>query len=102
MTIIEKMKWVVLPSLLFIGIGVLETKYPHALDGIDFDAHYTRSGILLVLLLFLTLFLKLTWNVIGGILVIMFGILVIVSCFLPHKERAFKNSVLVRRLKIFG
>ena len=85
MTITEKLRWVVLPSLVVIGIGILEIKYPHAMQG--FDDGYTGRGIAGFIMLLFELFLTLTWGTIEGMVLILLGILVIVICFFPDKEQ---------------
>jgi hypothetical protein len=97
LTIMNKIKWVILPSLLVIGIGILEIQYPHAMDG--FDDAYTGHGKAGFIMLLLELFLMLTWGKVGGVLAIWSGMLAIVTCFLPNKEQAIecktnKNSSL--------
>ncbi len=91
MKIAEKIKWVVLPSLLVTIIGVLEIKYPHALAG--FDDGYMGHGKAGLIMLIIELFLMITWGKIEGIFLIMFGILAIVICFLQKKEQALETSV---------
>jgi uncharacterized membrane protein len=91
MTIVEKIKWVVLPSLLVIGIGILETKFPQALAG--FDDGYTGRGLAGFIMLIIELFLMLTWGKFEGILLIIFGILAIMICFFTKKEQALESSV---------
>lgn len=86
MTITEKLKRIVLPSLLVIGIGILEIKYPHAMKGLD-DG-YTGRGVAGIILLLFELFIMLTWGKIGGVVAILLGMLAIVICFLPNKEQA--------------
>ncbi len=86
MTITKKLKRIVLPSLLVIGIGILEIKYPHAMDG--FNDNYTGHGAAGLFLLLFELFLMLTWGTIGGIVAILLGMLAIVVCFLPPKKQA--------------
>lgn len=88
LTIMNKIKWVILPSLLVIGIGILEIQYPHAMDG--FDDGYTGRGIAGLIMLLLELFLMLTWGKFGGVLAISSGMLAIVTCFLPNKEQAIE------------
>jgi hypothetical protein len=39
----EKIKKIVLPSVLVMGLGILEIKYPHAMT--SFDDNYTGRGI---------------------------------------------------------
>ena len=90
MTIPEKIKWVVLPSLIVIGIGILEIKYPHAMQG--FDDGYTGRGIAGFIMLLFELFLTLTWGTIEGMVLILLGILVIVICFFPDKEEVNKSD----------
>lgn len=51
MTVAEKLKWVVLPSVLLIVIGILEVKHPHAMDGFD-DGYTGRGATGLILLLY--------------------------------------------------
>ena len=85
MGITEKLKETILPALIVIGIGILEIKFPHAMDG--FDDNYTgRGGAGFILLLF-ELFLRLTWGKIGGIIAILLGILAIVTCWVPKSEQ---------------
>jgi hypothetical protein len=85
LTIVEKLQVAVLPSLLLMGVGILEIKYSHALAG--FDDGYTGHGVAGLILLLIELFLMLTWGTIEGYLLIMLGILAIVICFLPEKKR---------------
>jgi hypothetical protein len=92
MKLSEKIQWFVLPSLLFIGIGILEIKYPHALSG--FDDGYTGRGISGFIMLLIELFLMLTWGKIEGIILITLGTIVIMICFLPKKQQASESSVI--------
>ncbi|HEY9601824.1 MAG TPA: hypothetical protein V6C85_09455 [Allocoleopsis sp.] len=91
MTIVEKIRWVVLPSLLVIGIGILEIKFPHALAG--FDDGYAGHGAAGLIMLTFELFLILTWGKVEGGLLIIFGILAIMICLFPKKEQALESSV---------
>ena len=91
MRIVEKIKWVVLPSLLVTGIGVLEIKYPHALAG--FNDGYMGHGKAGLIMLIIELFFMITWGKIEGTFLIMFSLLAIVICFLPKKEQALETSV---------
>jgi uncharacterized membrane protein len=92
MKLSEKIQWFVLPSLLIIGIGILEIKYPHALS--NFDDGYTGHGIAGFIMLLIELFLMLTWGKIEGIFLIILGIIAIVICFLPKKQQASESSVI--------
>ncbi len=85
MTNVEKIKWVVLSSLLVMGIGILEIKYPHALDG--FDDGYTGRGVAGLIMLLIELVFMLTWGKIEGYLLILLGISIIVMGFWPKKKR---------------
>jgi hypothetical protein len=95
-SIVEKIKWVVLPSLLVLGIGILEIKYPHALAG--FDDGYTGHGKAGFIMLIFELFLMLTWGKIEGYLLIMLGISIIVIFFCPKKKRE-PESLVTENLK---
>jgi heme/copper-type cytochrome/quinol oxidase subunit 2 len=90
MTIAEKLKWVVLPSLIVIGIGILEIKYPHAFQG--FDDNYTGRGMAGFIMLLIELFIMLTWGTIEGIVLIVLGILPIVICFFPFKDQVNESE----------
>lgn len=90
MTITEKIKWIVLPSLLVIGIGILEIKYPHAMDG--FDDGYTGRGVAGLFMLLFELFIMFTWGTIGGAVTILLGVLAIAICFLPEGKRFEEQS----------
>lgn len=91
MTIAEKLKCVVLPSLIAIGLGILEIKFPHAMD--NFDDAYTGSGTAGLVLLIFEMLLWLTWGKIGGSIVILLGVAAMVSCLLPDKEKVAEPSV---------
>ncbi len=82
MAITEKLKWIVLPSLLVIGLGTLEINFPHAMDG--FDDGYTGTGVAGFIMLLFELFLMLTWGKVGGTFAILLGMLAIVICLLPN------------------
>jgi ABC-type sugar transport system permease subunit len=84
MTIVEKMKWIILPALLVIGVGVLEINFPHAMDGFD-DSYTGRGGAGLIVLLF-ELFLWLTWGKIGGAIAILLGTIAIVICLFHFRK----------------
>lgn len=90
MSVIDKIKWIVLPSLFAIGIGILEIQHPHALAG--FDDNHTGRGVAGLILLLFELFLVTTWGTIGGILAISLGTLAIVMCFLPSKQPEVQTS----------
>jgi uncharacterized membrane protein len=91
MTIAEKLKWFVLPSLIVIGIGILEIKYPHAMQGSEggYAGLGGKSGFFV---LTFKLFLMLTWGKIEGIILILLGILPIVICFFPFKEQVNESE----------
>jgi hypothetical protein len=91
MTNVEKIKLVVLSSLLVMGIGILEIKYPHALDG--FDDGYTGRGLAGLIMLLIELFFMLTWGKIEGYLLILLGISIIVMGFWPKKKREPESLV---------
>lgn len=90
-TIVEKLQLAVLLSLLLMGFGILEIKYPHALAGFDYD-HRVRGLSGFILLIF-ELLLMLTWGTIEGYLLIMLGILAIVICFWSEKKREPESLV---------
>lgn len=85
MSISEKIKWIVLPSLLVIGFGILEIKYPNAMDG--FDDGYTGRGAAGLILLLVELFLMITWGKIGGIVAITVGTLAAILSFIPNSKQ---------------
>lgn len=85
MAFMEKLKWIILPALLVIGVGVLEINFPHAMDGFD-DGYTGRGGVGLIVLLF-ELFVWLTWSKIGGAIAISLGTTAIVICLLPKSEQ---------------
>lgn len=85
MTITEKIKWVVLPAFLVIGIGILEINFPHAMDG--FDDGYTGRGVAGFIVLLFELFICLTWGKVAGTIAILLGALAIVIGFLPKDEQ---------------
>ena len=89
MTVAEKLKWIVLPSLIAIGVGVLEIQHPHALD--NFDDNYTGRGAAGLVLLIIELLLKLTWGQVGGTCIIILGIAAIVFGCLPSKKQAVEG-----------
>jgi hypothetical protein len=91
MTITEKLKWVVLPSLIVIGIGILEIKFPHAIQDIDGGYAGLRGGSFVFVLAF-RLFIMLTWGTIEGVILILLGLLPIVICFLPNKEQVNESD----------
>lgn len=85
MTTVGKIKWVVFPSLLVIGIGFLEIQYPHALDG--FHHYYAGRRLAGLIAVFFGLFIKITWGRLGGTLAILLGVAAIVMCFLPRGKQ---------------
>ncbi len=90
-SIVEKIQVVVLPSLLIIGIGILEINYPDALAGFDYG--HDLSGLAGLIVLLFELFLMLTWGKIEGYLLIMLGLSIIVICFFPKKKRELESLV---------
>ncbi len=90
-SLVEKIQVVVLPSLLIIGIGILEINYPDALAGFDYG-HDLRGLAGLIVLLF-ELFLMLTWGKIEGYLLIILGISIIVIFLWTKKKREPETSV---------
>ncbi len=95
-SLVEKIQVVVLPSLLIIGIGILEINYPDALAGFDYG--HDLSGLAGLIVLLFELFLMLTWGKIEGYLLIMLGIAIIVIGFWPEKKRE-PESVVAENLK---
>jgi hypothetical protein len=95
MVFTEKLKWIILPALLVIGVGVLEIHFPHAMDG--FDDNYTGRGAAGLIVLLFELFIWLTWGKIGGVIAILLGTMAIVICLLPKSEQVkakpIKSSV---------
>ncbi len=89
MKFIEKLQVVVLPALFIIGLGVLAVKFPHAMEGLAND-NYTGSGGAGAVLLIFEFFLWLTWGKIGGVIGILLGVTMIVTCFLPKKSKAVR------------
>ncbi len=90
MPVSEKIKWIILPSLLVIGLGILEIKYPHAMDG--FDDNYTGRGIAGLILLFVELFLMITWGKIGGIVTVLLGIFAVTLSFVPNTKHTEEET----------
>ena len=43
MKFIERLKYIILPASFFIGMGILQIKFPHAMD--NFDDGYTGNRI---------------------------------------------------------
>lgn len=91
MTMMEKMKWIVLPALILIGIGVLEINFPHVMD--NCDDGYTGRGVAGLIVLLFELFLCLTWGKLEGAIAILLGITAIVICLLPKKEQTETDLV---------
>jgi hypothetical protein len=92
----EKIKKIVLPSVLVMGLGILEIKYPHAMT--SFDDNYTGRGISGFILLLIELFITFTWGKVGGVMAILLGGIAIIICFLPSKkekveEQPINNSI---------
>ena len=71
----ERLKYVILPASFFIGMGILQIKFPHAMD--NFDDGYTGKGIAGVIMLFVELFLMLTWGKIMGFITTFLGVIMI-------------------------
>lgn len=84
MVFAEKLKWIILPALLVIGIGVLEIKFPHAIIG--FNDGYTGPGVAGLIVLLLELFIWLTWGRIGGAIAIFLGTTAIIICLLQNPK----------------
>lgn len=88
MSITDKLRRTILPASLVIGLGVLEITYPHALSGIDsLHTGYSRSKTGYFISLFLILLLIVTWNKIGGSILILLGIGAIGLCLRPQCEQ---------------
>lgn len=86
-TIADKAKNVILPSLFASGLGVLAIKYPHFFD--NFDPSRVSGGIPgFVLTLLVVLFLKFSWNQVGGSLAIALSLLAIVWRVLPNQQKS--------------
>jgi lysylphosphatidylglycerol synthetase-like protein (DUF2156 family) len=91
MRIIKENKCLILAALVFMGLGILEIKYPHAMNWVyeDLGHYYVRS--ISVLLLFL--FFAFTWGYFGGFCAIMLGVLMIIlSLSLGREEAEQKKS----------
>jgi hypothetical protein len=86
----KKIKWVVLPSLLVIGIGILEIQYPHTMDG--FDDGYTGRGTTGLIMLIIELFFMITWGKIGGGIAILSGISALIISLFPNKKQAIESN----------
>ncbi len=86
MTVVERLKWAALPTLIIISLGVLQIKFPEAMNG--FDDGYTGRGLAGIIVLLFELFLVLTWSKTGGFVAIILGILILVLCFLPKQQEA--------------
>lgn len=81
-----KIKTVILPALLMTGLGVLAIVYPHFFD--DFDLNHVRGNDFSVISIFLLfLFVKLSWNQVGGSVAIILSLWAIIKCFLPNKPK---------------
>jgi len=87
---VGKLKWIVLLSLFVVGMGFLQIKYPHAIDG--FDDNYTGRGVAGLILLLFELFLTLTWGKIGGILAIVVGVLIFLMFISLNQQQASDTS----------
>lgn len=85
----EKIKWVILLSLLVIGVGILEISHPDAMDG--FKDNYTGRGVAGLIVLLFELFLMLTWGKIGGTFIILLGVLTIIICLLSNSNQVKKQ-----------
>ena len=79
----ERLKYIILPASFFIGMGILQIKFPHAMD--NFDDGYTGKGIAGVIMLFTELFLMLTWGKTMGFIAVFLGIIMIMVCLLLTK-----------------
>jgi hypothetical protein len=93
MAFTKKLKWIILPALLVIGLGVLEINFSHAMDGFSgshtggsLARHGNAGGLVLIVLLLFELFVWLTWSKIGGAIAILLGTTAIVLCVLPKTE----------------
>lgn len=85
MSILERVKLVILPLLAVMGIGILAIQYPHALDG--FDDGYTGRGVAGLIMLCIELFLMLIWGKVGGTIIVIIGVVMpILACFLPNDQ----------------
>jgi len=91
MTFVEKLKWVILPALIVIGVGVLEINFPHVMDG--FNDGYTGRGVAGLILLLFELFVSLTWGKIGGFVAIFLGSTAIVICSLSKSDQVEAKPV---------
>jgi hypothetical protein len=91
MALIERRKWIILPALLVVGIGLLEINFPQAMNG--FDDPYTGHGAAGFMMLLFELFLMLTWGKVGGAIAVLAGVLVIALCFLPVTKQAKEQPI---------
>jgi hypothetical protein len=79
MTVAEKIKWVILPALLVMGLGFLSFKFPHALDSLLYY-HY-RGHLLSIIVGVIAWFV---WGRIGGAIAIALGAIAIIICLFPN------------------
>ena len=100
MTIIQKTKYVILPALLFIAIGILQIKFPQIMD--NFDDGYTGRGVAGLIMLSIELFLMLTWGKVAGVVSISIGISIILfglflvranTKYLSRENKNTKNMI---------
>ena len=75
----ERLTYIVLPTSFFLGMGILQIKFPHAMD--NFDDGYTGRGIAGVIMLFIELFLIFAWGKILGFISIFLGVIILVTCW---------------------
>jgi hypothetical protein len=90
MSISERVKWIILPALLVIGIGILEIQYPNAMQG--FDDSYTGRGAAGLILLVIELFLMITWGKIGGMVAITVSIFAVILSFAPNSKQTKEET----------
>lgn len=90
MAILERLKWVILPSLLLIGLGLLEIKFPHVMNGFyDYYAGHTKAAIFILIFEYLVAW---SWGTVTGIALVSLGLFLLIVCFSPKKSPPEKQE----------
>lgn len=98
MKIFEETKWVFVPSLFAIGMGLLAIKSPNAMTNIE-PPYHASSWEAALFLFVLLLTCKILWGTVGGIVAIVFGSLGLVVCLLLNSEQSTHSLLIEKKEK---
>lgn len=91
MAVLQRIRQFILLPLLAMGVGILQIKFPHALDGLDSSPRWQS----------ITDIIQLLWGKIGGFSMILIGVLALLNGFLPANKQFDQDSPPISEINVF-